>query len=104
MSVPRTGLLGKKLGMTQVFNDRGDLRPVTAIHVGGNVVVGKRTLDKDGYAAVQLGYGPAKLKRTPKPELGVFSKAGVDPQKMVRELRVNAADLDKYEVGKPVPI
>src|SRR5437868_3045343 len=104
MSAPRTGLLGKKLGMTQVFTDRGDLRGVTAVLAGGNVVVGKRTREKDGYSAVRLGFATKPLRLANKPELGMFSKAGVEPQKFVRELRVSDADLEKYEVGKAVPI
>lgn len=104
MSAPRTGLLGKKLGMTQVFNDRGDLRPVTAVHAGGNVVIGKRTMEKDGYTAVRLGFAGKALRNTTKPELGVFTKAGVEPQKLVREIRLGDADLAKYEVGQAVPL
>ena len=104
MSAPRTGLLGKKLGMTQVFTATGDLRPVTAIHAGDNVVVGKRTVEKDGYNAVRLGFGAIRLKRVSKPELGVFTKAGAEPKRFVREVRVAEADLAKYEVGKSVAL
>ena len=104
MSALRTGLLGKKLGMTQVFNAQGDLRPVTAVHAGPNVVIGHRTMEKDGYTAVRLGFGEKKLKRTPKPELGVFTKAGVAPQRVIREVRVDEADLAKFEVGKAVAL
>ena len=104
MSAQRTGLLGKKLGMTQVFTDHGDLRPVTAILAGGNVVVGKRTMEKDGYTAVRLGFAAKPLRLANKPELGMFAKAGVDPQKVIREIRVTDADLGKYEVGKAVAL
>jgi large subunit ribosomal protein L3 len=102
MSAFRTGLLGKKLGMTQVFNPQGDLRAVTAIHAGQNVVIGKRTKEKDGYSAIRLGYAEKPLRVSNKPEIGVFAKSGLVPQRFVREVRVAEADLDKYEVGKPV--
>ena len=104
MSAPRTGLLGKKLGMTQIFTEQGDLRAVTAIHVGGNVVVGKRTSDKDGYTAVRLGYGEKPMRVCTKPEIGVFAKNNLNPQRFVREFRLGGADLEKYEVGKAVAL
>lgn len=104
MTALRTGLLGKKIGMTQVFTAEGDLQPVTAILAAGNLVVAKRTVEKDGYAAVQLGFDPKPLRVTKRPALGHFKKAGVDPQRLLREVRVAAADLEKYEVGKPVPL
>jgi large subunit ribosomal protein L3 len=104
MSALRTGLLGKKLGMTQVFTEQGDLRAVTAIHAGANVVVGKRTVEKDGYSAVRLGYAEKPLRRSNKPEIGVFAKNNLAPQRFVREVRLAPADLDKYEVGKTVPL
>jgi large subunit ribosomal protein L3 len=104
MSAFRTGLLGKKLGMTQVFTEAGDRRAVTAIHAGANVVIGKRTVDKDGYSAVRLGYGEKPLRLANKPEIGVFAKNNLAPQRFVREVRVTPADLDKYEVGKAVPL
>jgi large subunit ribosomal protein L3 len=104
MSAQRTGLLGKKLGMTQVFDPQGDLVAVTAVHAGANVVIGKRTREKDGYSAIRLGYDEKPLRNVNKPELGVFSKGGVAPQRFVREVRVADADLDKYEVGKPVGV
>ncbi len=104
MSALRTGLLGKKLGMTQVFTATGDLRAVTAIHAGPNVVVGKRTVEKDGYAAVRLGYAEKPLRLSNKPEIGVFAKNGLQPQRFLREVRVTPADLEKYEVGKTVAL
>ena len=100
----RTGLLGKKLGMTSIFTATGDRSPVTAVHAGPCVVLDKITPDRNGYAAVKLGFGEKLLKRTKKPELGLFTKAGVAPQRFVREVRLEAADLDKYEVGKQVPL
>ncbi len=104
MSALRTGLLGKKLGMTQVFTEQGDLRSVTAIHAGGCVVIGKRTVEKDGYTAVRLGYGEKPLRLANRPEKGVFAPNGLAPQRFVREVRVTEKDLEKYEVGKAVPL
>ena len=103
MSALRSGLLGKKLGMTQVFTQTGDLRPVTAVHTAA-VVVGKRTMEKDGYTAVRLGYGDIKLKRVTKPILGTYAKAGAEPKRTIREVRCTEADLAKYEIGKAVEI
>ena len=100
----RTGVLGKKLGMTQVFNANGDRTAITAIMAGPCVVVDKLTPDKHGYAAVKLGFGEKPLRVAKKAEIGVFKKAGLTPQRWVREVRVEAADLDKYEVGKPVSL
>jgi large subunit ribosomal protein L3 len=100
----RTGLLGKKLGMTSIFTATGDRAPVTAIHAGPVLVIDKITPDKHGYAAVKLAFGEKPLKRTKKPELGQFSKHQLAPQRFVREVRCEPADLDKFEVGKPVEL
>src|SRR5581483_613579 len=109
----RTGVLGKKIGMTQVFTATGDRTAVTAIHAGPCVVVDKLTPEKHGYAAVKLGYdqlpekskkGKSLLHRMSKPALGEFTKIQAQPQRFVREVRVEAADIPKYEVGKPVAL
>ncbi len=100
----RIGSLGKKLGMTSIFTATGDRAPVTAIHAGPVLVLDKCTPDKHGYAAVKLGFAEKPLKRTTKPELGLFSKHQLAPQRFVREVRVEPADLEKYEVGKPVAL
>jgi large subunit ribosomal protein L3 len=101
----RTGLLGKKVGMTSIFTATGDRAPVTAVHAGPCVVLDKITPDKNGYAAVKLGFGEKPLRRTTKPELGLFTKAKTTPQRFVREVRLEAGDLEKFpEVGQPVPL
>jgi large subunit ribosomal protein L3 len=100
----RTGVLGKKLGMTSVFTATGDRAAVTAIVAGPCVVVDKMTPDKHGYAAVKLGFGEKPLRTSNKAEIGEFKKHGLAPQRFVREVRVEAADLDKYEVGKTVAL
>jgi large subunit ribosomal protein L3 len=100
----RTGVLGKKLGMTQIFMANGDRAAVTAILAGPCVVVDKLTPDKNGYAAVKIGFGEKPLRLVKRPELGAFKKVSLAPQRLVREIRVEAADLDKFEVGKTVSL
>jgi large subunit ribosomal protein L3 len=94
------GLIGKKLGNTQVFNDDGSVARVTAIQVGPCRVLGKRTLDKDGYSAVILGFGEKREKLLTKAEAGWFKKIGQEPARTVRELRLAPETVAKYEVGQ----
>jgi large subunit ribosomal protein L3 len=94
------GLLGRKLGMTQVFAEDGERIPVTVIQTGPCVVVGKRTPDKDGYSALQVGFEERPARLVNRPENGFFKKAGVKPQKFVRELRLPESELAKFEVGQ----
>ena len=84
----RTGLLAKKLGMTRLFKDDGTHVPVTVLLLDGVQVVAARTPDKDGYAAVQLGWGKAKVKNVSKPNRGHFAKAKVEPKAKLAEFRV----------------
>ena len=98
------GLIGTKLGNTQIFVDDGEVRRVTAIKAGPCVVVGKRTPDKDGYAALQIGFGGRREKLVSKPEAGQFKKAGVEPQRVVREFRVDASLLERFEVGQTLGV
>ena len=86
----RTGLVATKLGMTRLFKDDGTTVPVTVLHVDNVRVVAKRTADKDGYDAVQVGLGKAKVKNVSKPNRGHFAKAGVEAPRAVREFRVSA--------------
>ena len=98
------GLIGTKLGNTQIFLDDGEVRRVTAIKAGPCIVVGKRTPDKDGYAALQLGFGSRRDKLVTKPEAGVFKSAGVEAPRIVREFRVDAALLERFEVGQTLGV
>ena len=94
------GILGKKLGMTQVFTPEGNVIPVTVIEAGPNVVLQKKDLENDGYEAVQLGFSDKKESRTNKPEVGHAKKAGATPKRYVREIRgINLAD---FEVGQEI--
>ena len=84
----RTGLLAKKLGMTRIFRDDGTHVPVTVLHLDNLQVVAARTVERDGYAAVQLGWGKAKVKNVTKPNRGHFAKAKVEPKAKLAEFRV----------------
>ena len=96
------GLIGRKVGMTQLFTESGDIVPVTAIEAGPCFVVQKKTPDRDGYSAVQLGYGEKKIKRTTKPLQGHFQRSGVTPKRWLREVHVDAATLEELEEGQRV--
>jgi large subunit ribosomal protein L3 len=86
----RTGLLAKKLGMTRIFKDDGTHVPVTVLHLDQVQVVAARTQEKDGYTAVQLGYGRAKVKNVTQPQRGHFAKNKVEPKAKLVEFRVDA--------------
>ena len=85
----RCGVIVRKLGMSRVFNDKGEHIPVTVLRLEDTEVLSTKTLDKDGYTAVQLGFGNKKLKHTTKPMRGVFSKSNTEPKKKVAEFRVS---------------
>jgi large subunit ribosomal protein L3 len=113
MSTTRTlrkGVLGKKLGMTQIFTPDGLAVPVTVVQAGPCMVIGQRTKDKDGYVAAQLGFDEARkiggqnIADAPKPIAGWFGKRGVWPQRFVREMRVADSDVAVYETGKAVDL
>lgn len=94
------GLIGKKLGNTQVFSDDGSVARVTVIQVGPCRVLGKRTLDKDGYSAVILGFGEKREKLLTKAEAGHFKKIGQAPVRTIREFRMPPEVVAKYELGQ----
>lgn len=95
-------LIGKKIGMTQVFDDENNLLPVTVLEAGPCPVTQVKTVEDDGYAAVQIGYGPQKERRLPKPELGHLKKAGVDPVRVLQEFRLR--DGESYDVGQTLTV
>ena len=90
-------IIGKKIGMTQVFDEAGHVIPVTVIQAGPCVVVQKKTAEKDGYEAVQLGFGDILERKLTKPEAGHLKKAGVALKKVLKEFRLD--DCSKYQVG-----
>ena len=91
------GIIGKKIGMTQIFDEAGKVVPVTVVEAGPCVVVQKKTVENDGYAALQLGYGDVKVQRVNKPMKGHFDKADVACKKELKEFRL--ADCDTLNVG-----
>lgn len=97
------GILGKKLGMTQLFNEKGEVQRCTVVQAGC-VVVGKRTQEKDGYDALVVGLGERKEKHTNKPLAGFYKKAGQTPKRIVKELRLAADEVAKYEVGEKISV
>ncbi len=94
------GILGKKIGMTQIFEADGKMIPVTVVEAGPCLVIQNKTEETDGYNAVQLGFGELKEKHTSKPMKGHFDKAGITPVKFVRELRLSAPS--EYTVGQKI--
>ena len=98
MSSAIKGILGEKLGMTQVFDAQNKIVPVTVISAGPCVVTQLRTIEKDGYTAVQLAYGAVAPRKVSKPVAGQFAKAGVTPRLEVAELRIS--NTDGYTVGQ----
>ena len=96
----KKGILATKVGMTQIFNDEGQLIPVTVLQAGPCTVTQVKTVENDGYAAIQVGFGEIREKLVNKPEKGHFEKAGVDIKRFVREFRFeNAVD---YTVGQEI--
>ncbi|WP_284745385.1 50S ribosomal protein L3 [Amycolatopsis sp. RTGN1] len=94
------GILGTKLGMTQVFDEQNRVVPVTVVQAGPNVVTQVRTEEKDGYKAVQLAFGAVDPRRVNKPRTGHYDKAGVTPRRYLAELRTT--DAETYEVGQEI--
>ena len=100
----KKGLIGRKLGMTQVFDEKGNVIPVTVVELGPCAVVQKKTVENDGYNAVQLGFEDKKVTRTNKPMKGHFDKANVAPKKVLKEFRleddsaINVGDIIKADI------
>ena len=100
----KEGLIGRKVGMTQVFGDDGNHIPVTVIEAGPCTVVGIRTKQSHGYDALQLGFG-AKTKNVSKPAAGHFKKANVAPMRVMREIRLEKTEkLEGYSVGQALTV
>jgi large subunit ribosomal protein L3 len=98
----KKGIIGKKIGMTQIFDETGRVIPVTIVAAGPCVVAQKKTAEKDGYDAVQLGFADVKEKHLTKPEKGHFDKAGVAPKKYLKEFRLD--DCSALNVGDIVSV
>ena len=95
-------LIGKKIGMTQIFDEKGNVVPVTVVEAGPCTVVMKKTIENDGYEAVQLGFGDVKVQRVNKPMMGHFKKADVAPKKTLKEFKLegelNVGDTIKADI------
>ncbi|RWZ52123.1 50S ribosomal protein L3 [Halobacillus fulvus] len=96
------GILGRKVGMTQIFSDNGELIPVTVVQAEPNVVLQKKTAENDGYEAIQLGFADQKSNRLKKAEKGHAEKASTTPKRYIREFR--NTNLDDYELGQEVKV
>ena len=98
------GILGKKMGMTQIFKENGERVSVTVINAGPCTVIQKKTEGTDGYNALQLGFGEKKLDRVKRPLTGHFKKANVKPSKNLKEFRLSKQESDKFNVGDEVKV
>jgi len=96
------GLLGKKLGMTQVWDENNRLIPVTVVEAGSNVITQIKNAETDGYSAIQVAYGAIDPRKVNQPVTGHFAKAGVNPRRYIAEIRT--ADADTYEVGQELGV
>lgn len=96
------GILGRKIGMTQLFTEEGELIPVTVVETEPNVVLQKRTEENDGYEAIQLGFADQKDNRTNKPAKGHAEKAKTNPKRFIREIR--DVNLDEYDLGQEISV
>lgn len=96
----KKAIVAKKLGMTQVFSEKGTMIPVTVLEAGPCIVVQKKTIENDGYAALQIGFGEVKGKSLNRPEKGHFAKAGTEAKKVLREVKLESAG--EFEVGNVI--
>ena len=95
------GIIGRKMGMTQIFDEKGNVVPVTVIEAGPCVVTQKKTVENDGYAALQLGFGDVSAKHVNKPMKGHFDKSDVAPKKTLREFRLAALAMCSRRTSLP---
>ncbi len=100
----RLRLLGNKIGMTQIFDESGQVVPITVLQVGPCVVIDKKTEEKNGYNAFVLGYEDIKEEKVRKSELGLFKKTGLTPMRHMAESRVTKKELEQYEIGQEIRI
>jgi large subunit ribosomal protein L3 len=96
----KKAIVARKLGMTQIFSDKGELVPVTVLETGPNTVVQKKTIENDGYNAIQVGFGEAKPKSVNKPMKGHFGKANITPRKVLKEFKLD--DAASFNVGDEI--
>ncbi|MCD6498213.1 MAG: 50S ribosomal protein L3 [Deltaproteobacteria bacterium] len=100
----KMGILGKKVGMTQIFTDEGLRHHVTVVEAGPCVVLAKQTPEQNGYAALRLGFDEQKPHRVNRPDMGNFAKANTTPKRFIQEIRISADELSKFEVGQEISL
>lgn len=100
----RLGLLGRKVGMMRIFTGDGDAVPVTVLDVSNNRVAQVKTVETDGYSAIQVAFGARKASRVTKPEAGHFAKAGIEAGEILKEFRVSAEVAAEYKPGATLPV
>jgi len=98
----KKAILAKKIGMTQIFDDKNKLIPITVLEAGPCLVTQKKSVDKDGYDAIQVGFGNIKPKKVLKPQMGLFKKNNIEPKKFLREFRLD--DISTYNVGDNINV
>ncbi len=98
------GILGKKIGMTRIYDDKGRSTPATVIEAGGNRILQTKTADKDGYTSVQVGYGEQKPQRVSKAQTGHFAKSSSTPKRFIREFRLTDGEVAPESADLPVTI
>ncbi len=96
------GILGRKLGMTQIYTEEGQAVPITVVEAGPCPIIDIKTPDRNGYSALTVGFGDAKVQKMNKPMKGIFAAAKVDPKKVVREFRVDKTD--EFSVGQDITV
>lgn len=96
------GILGEKVGMTQVFSEKGKMIPVTVIQAGPCYIIQKKNIQNDGYNAIQMGYKEVRAKNLPRPYISRFNKASVPPLKFLKEFRVS--NVDEYQMGQEIKV
>ncbi len=100
----RMGLLGKKVGMTQTFDEKGTWVSMSVIEVGPCVVLDKKNVERDGYSSLVLGYDDTPARRVRKPQMGLFDKVKTSPKRYLREIRLSAEELEQFEVGQTLTV
>jgi large subunit ribosomal protein L3 len=100
----RMGLLGKKVGMMQDFDEKGNWSTFTVVEIGPCVVLDIKTEERDGYSAIKLGFGEQKAHRVNRPAAGIFHKADTTPKRVIREVRLTAEELQQFEIGQVLSV
>ena len=100
----RMGLLGKKVGMLQDFDEKGNWACYTVVETGPCVVLDIKTKTRDGYSAIKLGFDEQKAHRAKRPQMGIFAKANTTPKRLVREIRLSDQEIDQFEIGQVVAV